>query len=72
MQGEGKLLAVLNSDSPLPGKYSGEALGVIQAIATAEAIQEFLVTVHGFNPSDARRIRNQYLTRVLAPEAPRE
>jgi hypothetical protein len=72
MQGEGKLLAVLNSDSPLTDKYSGEALGVIQAIATSEAIQEFLITVHGFNPLDARRIRNQYLTRVLAPEAARE
>ena len=72
MQGEGKLLAVLNSDSPLTDKFSGDALGVIQAIATAEAVQEFLVTVHGFNPSDARRVRNQYLTKVLAPEATHE
>lgn len=72
MQGEGKLLAVLNADSPLTEKYSGDALGVIQAIATAEAIQEFLVAVHGFNPTDARRVRNQYLTRVLAPEATHE
>jgi len=61
-----KILAVLNSDSPLMKKFSGPALEVIQAFATAEAIQEVLITDYGFDRVESRRIRNEYITRALA------
>lgn len=62
---KGQIMVVLNQDSPLLSKYSKDGLAIIEAFATAEAIQDYLVSRHNFGHQEAKRIRNEYLTRAL-------
>jgi hypothetical protein len=63
--GNNKLAVYLNTDSPVIAKFTGEALAVIEAIATADAIESFLVTQKNFGKPEANRIRTQFITKAL-------
>lgn len=62
----GKLQVVMNSSSEVYQQASNEVIEALQAVATGEAIQKYLVRTEGYLEVKAEKIRDEFITRALA------